>query len=447
MNRHERRAQARARAERQHGVPAAIVEAIRRHQAGDLATAEAAYVAELATNPTQPETLHFLGVLRYQQQRAEEGIALVRRSLARAPDYVDAWNNLGNMYKETGQLQQAEGAYKEALARDFNHTGAWNNLGVVLRAQDRAPEAVGALRQAVKCAPAMTEAHINLGNALSQCQLPQDAIAAFRRALETDPSHARAHKLLARTLYLAGQREDAEAVFRSWQTAQPGNAIAVHMLAACSGQEVPARASDDFVRTTFDEFAESFDDMLLHRLEYHAPELLVAAMKDAIGLAEPVRDVLDAGCGTGLCGVLLKPFARTLIGVDLSERMLRKARARAIYDELIEDELTRYLDAHPAAYDMIASADTLCYFGEIGPVVAASARALRHGGWLGFTVERADDVDRYRINPHGRYSHARGYVSQTLSTAGLDDVRIEPVVLRVEMGQPVNGWVVLGRRS
>ena len=47
-------------------------------------------------------------------------------------------------------------------------------------------------------------------------------------------------------------------------------------------------------------------------------------------------DVLDAGCGTGLCGPLLAPYARRLIGVDLSEGMLALAKEKHVYDALIK---------------------------------------------------------------------------------------------------------------
>lgn len=445
MNRQERRARNRVKGQLSSlpaGPPAALAEAIRRHRSGDLDAAEAVYVAQLAVTPAQPEALHFLGVLRHQQQRTDEGVALVRRALAVAPGYVDAWNNLGNMCKESGHLQEAEDAYRQALALDFDHAGAWNNLGVVLRARGRAPEAVGALRRAVECVPGMTDAHVSLGNALRQCGLLKDAVEAFRRALATNPGHAGAHKELGRALYLAGQREEAESVFRSWAAVEPGNSIAAHMLAACSGRDVPMRASDDFIRTTFDEFAESFDEMLVHRLDYRAPELLVAALREKLEAPQPVYDILDAGCGTGLCGVLLKPFARALTGVDLSASMLKKAKQRGIYDRLVEDEITRFLGEHVAAFDIVASADTLCYFGDLALVTQAAFGALRPGGWLSFTLERVDDIDDYRINPHGRYSHTRAYVDAVLGAAGFRTVVIVPTVLRQEAGQPVGGWIV-----
>ena len=98
-------------------------------------------------------------------------------------------------------------------------------------------------------------------------------------------------------------------------------------------------------------------------------------------------DVLDAGCGTGLCGPLIAPYARRLVGVDLSARMLAQARARNVYDELFKGELTAYLRDSAGAFDVIVSADTLVYFGPLEDVVAAAADALRPGGRLIFTVE------------------------------------------------------------
>ena len=445
MNRRERRARARAKAPRAAAPSAALEDAIRRHRSGDLAAAEKVYLEELARHPAQPDALHFLGVLRHQQQRSEEGLALVTRALAIAPDNVDAWNNLGNIHKESGRLQGAEEAYKHALALDFDHAGAWNNLGIVLRVTGRAPEAVGALRRAVECAPAMAEHYFNLGNALRDCKLLRDAIAAFRRVIELDPRHVRAHQQLGRTLYLAGERQEAEGVFRAWSAIEPANPVAAHMLAACSGESVPSRASDDFVRVTFDGFADSFDEILLQRLDYHAPDLLVAALTDVLGDPQASLDVLDAGCGTGPCGPLLEPFARTLVGVDLSAGMLAKARMRDVYDTLFEDELTRFLDAREASFDVVASADTLCYFGDLAAVTRAARRSLRSGGWIGFTLERANDVDGYRLNPHGRYSHGRDYVVRTLHASGFMGARADPGVLRMEAGQPVEGWVVTAR--
>ena len=87
-------------------------------------------------------------------------------------------------------------------------------------------------------------------------------------------------------------------------------------------------------------------------------------------------------------------------------------------------------------------ADTLCYFGDLVPVMQAARRSLVPGGWLCFTVERAAEADDYRINPHGRYSHARSYVEFVLEFSGFTAAQVVPAVLRLEAGVPVDGWVV-----
>ena len=104
-----------------------------------------------------------------------------------------------------------------------------------------------------------------------------------------------------------------------------------------------------------------------------------------------------------------------------------------------------FLAAHIEAFDVIASADTLCYFGDLQIVVQAARRALRGGGWMGFTVERGDDVETYRLQPHGRYCHARAYVESVLVRAGFEAIDMVPAVLRRELGSDVEGWVVRAR--
>ena len=158
------------------------------------------------------------------------------------------------------------------------------------------------------------------------------------------------------------------------------------MLAACSGRDMPERASDAFIESTFDSFAASFDAKLAS-LAYRAPALVAEMLAHAGVHASRSLDVLDAGCGTGLCGPLVAPYARRLVGVDLSEAMLARARERNVYDELAKRELTAYLHDSPGSFDVIVSADTLVYFGPLDAVTTAAANALRPGGVLVFTVE------------------------------------------------------------
>src|SRR5207244_1504398 len=132
------------------------------------------------------------------------------------------------------------------------------------------------------------------------------------------------------------------------------NPIARHMLAACSGERVPARASDQFVQDTFDAFAEDFDEVLT-QLAYQAPRLCAEAVAAEL-LGRKAAALLDAGCGTGLCGPLLRPLAERLCGVDLSPAMLSRAHERKVYDALEQAELTGWLHQHPETFDVIVAA-------------------------------------------------------------------------------------------
>ena len=249
-----------------------------KNSAGDLREAEVVYHNVLSVTPHNVDALHFLGVLRHQQGRTEEGVTLVQRALELAPSYVDAWSNLGNLYKESARLDEAEAAYRRALALDERHAAAWNNLGVVLRARGQTAEAVEAMRRAVGISDTFVDAHFNLANALRESRCLPDAIAAYRRVPPLNPGHTSAHYRLGYALYMMGAHEEAADVFSHWLVVEPENPIPSHMLAACGGANIPERASNAYVRTTFDGFAASFDDVLLHRLEYKAPELLLSVL-------------------------------------------------------------------------------------------------------------------------------------------------------------------------
>ncbi|HEX8778847.1 MAG TPA: methyltransferase domain-containing protein, partial [Rhodanobacter sp.] len=159
-------------------------------------------------------------------------------------------------------------------------------------------------------------------------------------------------------------------------------------------------------------------------------------------------DVLDAGCGTGLCAPLLRPHARRLAGVDLSGGMVEKARQRGGYDALAVAELTAYLQERAAAWDVVLSADTLVYFGELDTVLEAAHAALRPGGWLAFSLEAEEgEPDRVTLTASGRYRHSRAHVLRALERAGFRDIRIAEDSLRKEFGQPVRSWVVLAHRG
>lgn len=414
------------------------------HQGSHLDAAETLYRRILDASPDHLNTLHFFSLLCHHQQRQEEAAELIQRIIAADPENADAHNNLGNVFDGMGRLEEAEACYRDAVALNPDHAPALNNLGVVLVARKALKEALAMYHRAVTLSPEISNFRYNLGNALRKCGQVDDAVASYRKALELEPTHVGAWQGLSRTLIDAGRRKEAAGVFNDWLEKDPQNPIALYQRAACLGQGVCDRAPDAYVQKTFDDMASRFDDHLLKNLDYKAPRLLMDALAAVLPAPAGVLDILDAGCGTGLCGPLLKPYAHRLVGVDLSAGMLVRAKGGGVYDELIQTELTEFLQSRTGAYDIIFSADTLCYFGDLKSVMRAAAGALKPGGFFLFSLERADpQVENWLLNPHGRYSHSKRYIQTVLEGAGFHPQSFSAAVLRNEGGKAVKGHIVV----
>jgi predicted TPR repeat methyltransferase len=408
-----------------------------------LAAAGVLFDRVLETAPDHPRALHYAGLLACQEGRIDQAIALVEQSLALEPDRADYYSNFGIVLQSAGRLEAAIDAYRHATTLDPRHANAFGNLGVVLRASGMPAEAEAAYRTAIEIEPGHIDAYTNLGILLNGAGRTEEAAACYCKVITLRPKHREARRLLALAHCVLGDVAEAIAIFERWLEEEPDDPIARHMLAACTGRDIPPRASDGYVERTFDGFAASFESKL-QRLAYRAPALVAQAL-DTSGLVASKRlDVLDAGCGTGLCGPLIAPYARRLTGVDLSDGMLTHAKEKYAYDELTKSELTEYLQANHGAFDLIVSADTLVYFGDLQAVVTAAAGALRPQGLFVFTLERAAGADPgvgYRLELHGRYSHDRAYVTRLLTDTGLRP-DIAEADLRMESGVPVAGLVV-----
>jgi predicted TPR repeat methyltransferase len=406
------------------------------------------YRRVLETEPDNPRALHYAGVLAHQQGRNDEALALLERSLALVPDEADWYSNLGIVLQSADMLDRAIVSYRRAISIDPSHANAHNNLGVLLRATGQSAEAEAAYRAAIQLDPEHIDAYTNLGILLNGLKRTEEAAACYCKIITLRPRHRQARKLLALAHSTLGEVDKAASIYAEWLEEEPEDPVARHMLAACTGRDVPKRASGAFIEKTFDSFASSFESKLAS-LAYRAPSLIATMLEDS-GL-EPSRrlDVLDAGCGTGLCGAIVAPFARRLIGVDLSEGMLAHASKKNLYHALVKAELQEYLLENREAFDLIVAADTLVYFGELKGAVAAFEGALRPGGLLVFTLERvvgdAAGID-YRLEPHGRYSHARIYVEQLLTFANLKS-KIIQAELRMEAGIPVQGLLIRAAKS
>jgi predicted TPR repeat methyltransferase len=262
-------------------------------------------------------------------------------------------------------------------------------------------------------------------------------------ALELAPGWAMGWFRLGEFHEAAGDMEAAGEAWRMAQKLDPADRAGAALKLALAGKAEAGDAPPSaFVEALFDQYAEKFDHALAETLGYRVPEFLA----EAIAKARPGRFglALDLGCGTGLMGERLRPFCDRLEGFDISAEMLRKARAKGVYDRLEKADLQAFSYDGPKA-DLVTAADVFMYVGALDGVMKTVAGLLAEHGLFAFSVERLDAADDFALQPSRRYAHAEGYVRRVLTEAGLAVASVEERVIRQDRNEPVNGLIVIAR--
>ena len=390
-----------------------VREGAARHGIGDIQGALALYRRAVELVPDEPNATNLLGIAARQLGEMELALSLSARAVAMDPESAIFLAARGATLAEAGQLEGAVDVLTKAVAKRPADAVSRRNLGQALCALGRVGEAMPHLREAVALMPQDPEAQLALAHGLREGGANAAAAEAARRALS------------------AGGDVAAQARF---------------LLASLGEGKAPARPPAAYVRNLFDTYAPRFEAELTGTLGYQTPEALAGMLRQAGLVPEAALDVLDAGCGTGLSGQALRPWARHMVGVDLSPRMLDVARQRGIYDALEEAELVEFLVAHRGAYDLVAASDVLNYLGDLAPALNAMAAALRPGGHAAFSLETGQGVP-YALGEGMRYRHDPGHVLALAGATRLSLLGREEVVLREERGAPVAGTLLLLRRD
>jgi len=363
---------------------------------------------------------------------------------------------------------------------------------------------------------AAKDARYNLASLLLAVGRPLLAVAPLMRVVLADPSDATAHAALGN---VCGDVEPA-AVARAYasiveETGKAsknadgsigsggggGAARAAHMLATLTGQGASAEcAAAEYVAEVFDELAPTFEQKLVGHLGYKVPWQLLTCVDASVGpLAKSSGwRILDLGCGSGLCGRLFRKYADlgaaafavnqasekgfyesgpnfrsglvsssskddssaagSMVGVDLSPKMVAAAEAAGGYNELhVEDVHTTLEREMLGSVDLLISADTFIYVGKLERCFSLAASRIPAAGYFAFSVETLDeefsekdyaaarDVG-YRLRRSGRYAHSPAYVRALAEKHGFTVKHEEEVTVRTEQTTPVEGLIFLLER-
>ncbi len=381
---------------------AAFLQGLAHQQAGRWAQAEAQYRQALVHMPGRASVLTNLGAALLALGRAGEALPLLQQALQAEPGNDEALLHQARALQNQGRWAEALASLETLVQRQPGLPGAWLDMAALATRLNRLPQALTALERALQLDDRVGAAWAQYGALLKDLGRPAEAARALQRAL-----------------------------------AAGADAPAVHyLLAALGDANAPTAAPADYVRQLFDGYAADFDHHLVQGLQYQAHERLV---RQVLTGGRRFAAALDLGCGTGLCGALLRPQTGRLEGVDLSPAMLEQARQRGCYDDLHLAELVQHLAHTTLQPDLVLAADVFIYVGDLAPVFAGVQRVLQPGGLLAFSVERHVGTEPWVLRESARYAHERGALRALAAAHGLQPAWEEAAPLRLDQRQPVQG--------
>lgn len=389
----------------------------------------------------------------FLEGKLDASLSFYKKALAIAPGYLTANLNLANTYFELKNYESCILHCLSALQTDSNNLMALTLLGSAHLEKGSYKESIEYLNQAL----AVDSQSFWLQNYLSQAyQKSGDfkrALEAGWQAVELSNGEDSQHINFSYLLYEISLEKSLSFVKKyaqNWLQNYASNPIVNYMANAVLGNEKISKADSLYVENIFDVFAADFETVLCG-LNYRVPQIFEQILEDYFkdSFSQKLR-ILDAGCGTGFCGLFLQKYALPgeLYGVDLSAKMLEIAAAKNCYGSLQKEDLLDTLECQKKYFDLITAADVLTYFGSLENAFAKFADSLKPNGLILFSVSLNNaNKNDYFLHCSGRFLHREKYLDSLLEKYHFSVLKKLKTNLREEGGKSVVGLVFLAQRQ
>lgn len=409
---------------------------------GDLAQARQYLHHAITLSPNYAEAFNNLGSLYYTEGRYQEAIPYFEKAIRLNPNYYEPHYNLANSLIKENLIHQAISHYQTVIKMQPHHLNAQQNLAMAYITIGNLTEALPYLEMAVQNNPEHAELHAQLADLYLEFGNTVQAIALLEKALSLAPQQATWHHNLA-ILYLREQnREQALLHFKATLDKDPNNQTACHMVNALTTTSIE-NAPMQYVTDLFNQYAQFYNRHVKEKLNYKVPELLRQAIGNYYQERLKTMQILDIGCGTGLCSIYFRELAQYLVGIDISIEMLLQAKALNAYDALCCGNILQSIPGEAkACFDLIIAADVLVYCGELEQIFNLCSTTIKVDGIFAFTVEQLGQAN-YQLQKTGRFAHSAEYIQTLAKKYNLVIVSQQNIVLRMQHNQPILGWLFL----
>jgi len=412
----------------------------------------AAFNAVFAIDPNHGVSWSNRGNTLVALRRFGEAVESYDRALATRRDFIQARANrkyaLGMTYFEKGEFDRAQSTLDEAVQLNPLLLDALCVRGVALLRLRRRQEALGCFDRALAVNPNFLEALSNRATAYLELERLDEALAGFDAALAIASDHAFSLNNRGNVLMKLKRYEEALASYDKALALHPDFSEAkVNRTWVLFLMRTMSRCPPESIRGIFDEYASFYDTSMLDTLGYRGHLHLRNLAQRVLPQGTHALRILDLGSGTGLVGEAFKGFAQDgrLEGVDISPRMLEKARERGVYDELLLGDIEAFLAEPGRPYDLILAADTMIYFGDLEPAFSGVMQRLAPGGFYLFTVEAMAGTG-WEQTEANRFRHSEAYLREQAARRGFAFVELIQCQIRREHNQPVPGFAIALRK-
>ncbi len=364
----------------------------------------------VALTPQDPSAHYNLGNTLLELGRLHDAETSFIQAITLKPDYVEAHYNLGNTLIELGRLDDAEASFKQVIVLRPDCAEAHSNLGSTLIKLGKLDNAETSFTKAIALKPDYAEAHSNLGSTLIKLGRLDDAEASFNQAIALKPDHAEAHSNLGDVYKEIGKHSKAAQCYEKVLELSSEDSLGVTLkLASLGKRKIPDQTPEKYMKDFYRKKSKKWGGFQNKQSKYRGHLLIEDAFKKTHNPNKQV-DILDLGCGTGSLASTLRPYARTLVGVDLSPDMILKAEKNCLYDSLYKKDINHYLAEIINLYDTVIAAAVLIHFFDLENTFFLVKNCLKINGKFIFSIFEGTQKSK-DLNSFLMYSHSSEYIA------------------------------------